>query len=63
MYYLQPIRDRETHRAALTEIERLFDVRAGTPEFDRLEILVPLVEVYERKYEPLLPPESFAQCL
>jgi HTH-type transcriptional regulator / antitoxin HigA len=63
MYDLQPIRDRETHRAALTEIERLFDVPAGTPEFDRLEILVTLVEAYERKYEPILPPEPIEAIL
>lgn len=63
MYDLQPIRDRETHRAALTEIERLFDVPAGTPEFDRLEILVTLAEAYERKYEPILPPEPIEAIL
>ena len=63
MYDLQPIRDRETHRAALTEIERLFDAPAGTPEFDRLEILVTLVEAYERKYEPILPPEPIEAIL
>jgi HTH-type transcriptional regulator / antitoxin HigA len=63
MYDLQPIRNRETHRAALTEIERLFDVPAGTPEFDRLEILVTLVEEYERKHEPILPPEPIEAIL
>jgi HTH-type transcriptional regulator / antitoxin HigA len=63
MYDLQPIRDRETHRAALAEIERLFDVPAGTPEFDRLEILVTLVEAYERKHEPILPPEPIEAIL
>jgi HTH-type transcriptional regulator / antitoxin HigA len=63
MYDLQPIRDQETHRAALTEIERLFDVTAGTPEFDKLEVLVTLVEAYERKHEPILPPEPFAEHL
>ena len=57
MYNLQLIRDREAHQAALTEIERLFDAPTGTPEFDMLEILVTLVEAYERKYEPILPPE------
>jgi HTH-type transcriptional regulator/antitoxin HigA len=57
MYDLPPIRDRETHRAALTEIERLFDAPAGTPEFGRLEILVTLVEEYERKHEPIVTPE------
>lgn len=63
MHDLQPIRDRETHRAALTEIERLFDVTAGTPEFDRLEILVTLVEAYERKHEPILLPEPIEAIL
>jgi HTH-type transcriptional regulator / antitoxin HigA len=63
MYDLQPIRNRETHRAALTEIERLFDVPAGTPEFDRLEILVMLVEAYESKHEPILPPEPIEAIL
>jgi HTH-type transcriptional regulator / antitoxin HigA len=63
MYDLQPIRNRETHRAALTEIERLFDVPAGTPEFDRFEILVTLVEEYERKHEPILPPEPIEAIL
>jgi HTH-type transcriptional regulator / antitoxin HigA len=63
MYNLQPIRDRETYRTALTEIERLFDAPAGTPEFDRLEVLVTLVEVYESKQEPILPPEPIEAIL
>lgn len=63
MYDLQPIRDRETHRAALAEIERLFDAPAETPEFDRLEILVTLVEAYEHKHEPILPPEPIEAIL
>jgi HTH-type transcriptional regulator / antitoxin HigA len=60
---LQPIRDRKTHRSALAEIERLFDAPTGTPEFDRLEILVMLVEAYERKHEPILPPEPIEAIL
>jgi HTH-type transcriptional regulator / antitoxin HigA len=63
MYDLQPIRDQSTYRAALTEIERLFDVSPGTPEFDRLEILLTLVEAYEDKHEPILPPEPIEAIL
>jgi HTH-type transcriptional regulator / antitoxin HigA len=63
MYSLQPIRNREDHQAALKEIERLFDAEQGTPEFDRLDILVTLVEAYEDKHEPILPPEPFAERL
>ena len=63
MYDLQAIRDREAHWVALNEIERLFDVPRGTPEFDRLEILVMLVEAYERKHEPILLPEPIEAIL
>jgi HTH-type transcriptional regulator / antitoxin HigA len=63
MYDLKPIRDKATHQAALTEIERLFDVPSGTPEFDQLEILVTLVEAYEYKHEPILPPEPIEAIL
>ena len=60
---LQPIRNREDYQAALTEVERLFDVPQGTPEFDRLEILVTLVETYENKHELILPPEPIEAIL
>ncbi len=63
MYSLQPIRTKEDHKAALTEIERLFDATQGTPEFDQLEILATLVEAYEAKHEPILPPEPIAAIL
>jgi HTH-type transcriptional regulator/antitoxin HigA len=63
MYSLQPIRSKEDHKAALAEIERLFDAVQGTPEFDRLEILVTLVEAYENKDEPILPPEPIEAIL
>jgi HTH-type transcriptional regulator / antitoxin HigA len=63
MYDLQPIRTTENHQTALTEIERLFDAPQGSPEFDRLEILVTLVEAYEDKYEPILPPEPIEAIL
>ena len=63
MNHLQPIRNPEDHQAALMEIERLFDVSQGTPEFDRLEILVTLVEAYENKHEPILSPEPIEAIL
>lgn len=63
MYSLQPIRSKDDHKAALKEIERLFDATQGTPEFDQLEILVTLVEAYENKHEPILPPEPIAAIL
>jgi HTH-type transcriptional regulator / antitoxin HigA len=63
MHGIQPIRSKEDHKRALKEIERLFDATQGTPEFDQLEILVTLVEAYENKHEPILPPEPIAAIL
>jgi HTH-type transcriptional regulator / antitoxin HigA len=63
MYDLRPIRDRETHRAALLEIEQLFNAPVGTPEFDKLEMLVMLTEAYEHKCEPILLPEPIEAIL
>jgi HTH-type transcriptional regulator / antitoxin HigA len=63
VYNLQPIRNREDHKIALSEIERLFDSRQGTSAFDRLDILVTLVEAYEDKHEPILPPEPIEAIL
>jgi HTH-type transcriptional regulator/antitoxin HigA len=45
------------HHTALREIERLMNAKAHTPEGDRLDALVRLVEVYERATTPLLLPE------
>jgi HTH-type transcriptional regulator / antitoxin HigA len=63
MYTVQPIRTKEDHKLALQEIERLFDAPQGTPEFDRLEILVTLVEAYENIHEPILPPDPIEAIL
>ncbi|HVY83160.1 MAG TPA: hypothetical protein VG994_19395 [Steroidobacteraceae bacterium] len=45
------------YHAALGEIERLMNARANTPEGDRLDALVRLVEIYERAIAPLPPPD------
>jgi HTH-type transcriptional regulator / antitoxin HigA len=50
---IQPIRNDEDHRAALAEVERLWDSPEGTPEGDKLDALVALVEVYEEWRWPL----------
>jgi HTH-type transcriptional regulator / antitoxin HigA len=63
MCCIQPIRNLQDHQAALQEIEHLFDCEQESPEFDRLEILTILVQAYEDKHEPILPPEPFAERL
>jgi HTH-type transcriptional regulator / antitoxin HigA len=44
---IRPIRDEADYEAALKEIERLFNAVPGTPEADRLDVWVTLVEAYE----------------
>ena len=50
---IRPIRTDKDHRAALAEIEKLWGAASGTPEGDKLDILVTLVETYEERRWPL----------
>jgi HTH-type transcriptional regulator / antitoxin HigA len=50
---IRPIRTDEDHRATLAEIEKLWDAPVGTPESDKLDVLVTLVETYEERRWPL----------
>ena len=54
---IRPLHNDTIYRETLTEIEGLFDALPETPEGDRLEVLVTLVEAYERKHFPILPPD------
>jgi len=47
---IKPIRTKKDYRAALKEIETLMSARADTREGERLDVLVTLVEAYERKH-------------
>jgi HTH-type transcriptional regulator / antitoxin HigA len=50
---IRPIRNDVDHKAALTEIDLLWDAKDGTPEADRMEVLAILVEDYESKRWPV----------
>jgi HTH-type transcriptional regulator/antitoxin HigA len=50
---IKPIKTRTAYRAALKEIESLMTARPNTAEGDRLDVLVTLVEAYERKHFPM----------
>jgi HTH-type transcriptional regulator/antitoxin HigA len=47
---IKPIRTKADYRTVLKEIETLMSARAGTREGERLDILVTLVEAYEKKH-------------
>jgi HTH-type transcriptional regulator / antitoxin HigA len=49
---IAPIRDDASHQAALAEIDQLWGSLTNTPEGDRLEVLMTLVDVYERQRWP-----------
>jgi len=53
---IHPIKTEGDYQSALVEIERLLEADLDTPEGDRLEVLVTLVEVYEdQQYAIPLP--------
>lgn len=54
---IKPIKTEADHKASLKEIESLFDAERGTPEGDRLEVLVTLVEAYEEKHHKIALPD------
>jgi HTH-type transcriptional regulator / antitoxin HigA len=46
---VRPIHDEEDYEAALAEVDSLMDAASGTPEGDRLDVLVTLIEAYESR--------------
>jgi HTH-type transcriptional regulator/antitoxin HigA len=50
---IAPIRTRRDYRNALKRIESLMRAKRSTPEGDRLDVLVTLVEAWERQHYPL----------
>jgi HTH-type transcriptional regulator / antitoxin HigA len=54
---IQPIRNQRDHAKSLQEVERLWGARSRTPEADKLEILVTLIDAYESMHHPIDPPD------
>lgn len=54
---IRPIRTDEDHKAALAEIERLWDADVGTEADDKLDVLLMLVDKYEETRGPLEAPD------
>src|SRR3984893_10868180 len=52
-----PIKSQRDYRRALKEIDGLMDARRNSPKGDRLDVLVTLVEAWERKHYPLDLPD------
>jgi len=50
---IRPIKTEADYEAALKEIEGLMSAEADSPQGDRLDVLVTLVEAYEREQYPI----------
>jgi HTH-type transcriptional regulator / antitoxin HigA len=57
---ITPIKTNRDYRRALKEIEGLMHAKRNTPEGDRLDVLVTLVEAWEAKHYPLDLPDAVA---
>ncbi len=54
---IKPIKTETDYTKALQTVEKLMGAIKDTPEGDKLDVLVTLIEAYEEKHHPILPPE------
>ena len=54
---IKPIKTRTDYTEALQAVENLMHAKIDTPDGDSLDVLVTLIEAYEEKHYPILPPE------
>jgi HTH-type transcriptional regulator / antitoxin HigA len=54
---IRPIRNQQDYEAALRRVESLWDSKDSSPEGDELDVLVTLVEAYEREHFPVDLPD------
>jgi HTH-type transcriptional regulator/antitoxin HigA len=54
---VRPIRTEDDYDAALSEVDRMWGAKLGTPEGDRLDVLAPLIDAFEQRHHPMDPPD------
>ncbi len=57
---IKPVRTEKDYESALGRIEELMEAVPGTNEFDELDVLTDLVELYESKHYPIGYPSAVA---
>ena len=57
---IRPVRSERDYEEALARIDALMDAVPGSPEFEELDVLVDLVELYESRHEPMGYPSPLA---
>lgn len=54
---VRPIHNEDDYEAALAEVDSLMDAAPGTPEGERLDVLVTLIEAYEARHWAIDAPD------
>lgn len=54
---IKPIRTDADYRAALKEVEKLMNADPDTPDGDKLDVMVTLIEAYEARHFPMDLPD------
>ena len=54
---INPIKTEQDYQSSLKRVELLWGSSKNTPEGDELDILCTLIEAYEEKHFPILPPD------
>ncbi len=54
---IKPIKTEQDYDSSLAEVEALWGAPLDTPEGDKLDVLITLVEAYEAKHYPIDPPD------
>lgn len=54
---IKPLKSEADYKMALVELEKVFDCKPNTPEADRAEILIMLINKYEEQHYPLNTPD------
>jgi HTH-type transcriptional regulator / antitoxin HigA len=60
---IKPIRTQADYEATLKEVENLFNAKLATPESDKLDVLVTLIEAYEARHFPIPEPDDPVEVL
>ncbi len=53
-----PIKNEKDYQNALQELEKVFDAELNSPEGDKGQVLVLLIEDYEKKHYPIDAPDA-----
>jgi HTH-type transcriptional regulator/antitoxin HigA len=54
---IKPIKTDTDYNAAIQRIEQLWGAKKNSPQGDELDLLATIVEAYEMKHFPILPPD------